>query len=476
MNTLKLTREETSPAKHYETISTLKKFLKEDADPENNTWMKNLEIILNFQEETGSFKLVPSYNIPSDARVDFCHMPTYICTAILMKAYLTGDKRLSKKIRIPLKKGLQMSTSRNLQGHGYDAQQGQIEALNIFMKAGLREFIDLHGNLNRKFTRMIQKIESYLLELEEQENYTGPWGEDYKEHILKINKYFKTRQVFVYGTLMKGESNHYFLKNSKYINNAILDGYEMYNVGYYPAIIPGEGRIIGELYEVPLSDMPSIDMLEGEGSLYLRKCKTINKIPSQRTLAYLYEFNHTITGLEKIDSWKDYVWYVSYGSNMLYDRFRTYIEGGSFEAGGLYNFPCKDTSEPIEIRTLEIPYDMYFGNSSGSWDGCGVSFLDTTKKGKALGVAYLITIEQFEHIAAEENGGRFPDGTGYWYEDIIILGELDGYELITITNNKLRKYHDPCEDYLKTLIRGIKENWPNMTQKEIDTYLNSCIR
>ena len=101
--------------------------------------------------------------------------------------------------------------------------------------------------------------------------------------------------------------------------------------------------------------------------------------------------------------------------------------------------------------------------------------MDTSKKGHSLGVAYLITREQFEHVTAEENGGRTP-GNGNWYEDIKALGEMDGYELLTVSNDELRPYNEPCEDYLNTLKRGIRENWSYMSEEDIDTYLDSCIR
>jgi hypothetical protein len=245
----------------------------------------------------------------------------------------------------------------------------------------------------------------------------------------------------------------------------------MYNVRWYPAIVPGESTIPGELYEVPEMDIKYLDGLEGEGSLYIRKCETIGN-----DLAYIYEYAQDTSDLEKIDSWKDYVWYVSYGSNMLYDRFICYIKGGQFEGSGSYRRACNDTSEPVEVKSIDIPYDMYFGNYSGSWDGCGVSFLDTSKEGHALGVAYLITGEQFEHVVKRENAGRFPDGTGNWYEDIISLGEIDGYEMLTVSNNELRDKNEPCERYLNTLKKGIKENWSEMSEEDIFNYIDSCIK
>ena len=474
MTTFKLTRlNEPNFDELYEMKSALKDFLEEKADSANSEWMENLNTILDFQDSDGSFKLFSTYEIPSDARVDFCHEPTYICSSILMKAYLTGDSELRQKIETPLIHGLERCCCRNLTGHGYESLQGQIDALNIFMKGGLREFIDLHPDLNSKFTEMILNIMVEFDAREEQEAFKGTWGEDYKEDILEINEYASTRKVFVYGTLMTGESNHLYLENSKCLGIAAIEGYDMYNVGgWYPAIIPGNSRIIGELYEVPENDMPSIDMLEGEGSLYIRKCE----ITTGNEMAYIYEYARDTEGLDKIDSWKEYIWYVSYGSNMLEERFLCYIEGGCFEDGGSYNEPCQDTTRPLEKRAIDLPYDMYFGNTSGSWNGCGVSFLDTTKEGHALGVAYLITREQFEHVAAEENCGRFPNGTGYWYENIRTLGEMDGFEMVTITNDELRPYNEPCEEYLNTLKRGIRENWKEMSEEDIDNYLDSCIR
>ena len=466
MTTLKLTRlNEPNIKKLYEMKNSLKEVLEDELD------CKTIKEILDFQDTDGSFKLFSTYKIPSDARVDFCHEPTYICSSILMKAYLTGDSKQKQMIETPLIKGLEMSCSRNLTGHGYDSLQGQIEALNIFMKGGLREFIDLHPELNSKFTEMILNIIDEFETLEAENRFKGPWGEDYKDEILKINKYFNTRNVFVYGTLMNGESNHHFLEESTCLGKATIDGYEMYNVGWFPAIIPGNETIIGELYEVPFDDMASIDMLEGEGSLYIRKCEET----SHNSLAYIYEYLQDTEGLEKIDSWKEYIWYVSYGSNMLEERFLCYIEGGCFEGSDSYRNACNDPTAPLLKKSIDIPYDMYFGNYSGSWEGCGVSFLDTTKEGHALGVAYLITREQFEHVAAEENGGRSP-GYGNWYEDIISLGEMDGFEMLTISNDELRPYNEPCEEYLNTLKRGIRENWNEMSEEDIDNYLDSCIR
>ena len=53
---------------------------------------------------------------------------------------------------------------------------------------------------------------------------------------------------------------------------------------------------------------------------------------------------------------------------------------------------------------------------------------------------------------------------------------MDGIEVATLTNAELRAYNEPCDDYLDTLRKGIRENWPGMSEEEIRDYLMGCMR
>ena len=57
-------------------------------------------------------------------------------------------------------------------------------------------------------------------------------------------------KVFVYGTLMSGESNHFFLeeRSSKYIRKAVTErGYTLYDLGGFPGMVSGgTGAVMGE--------------------------------------------------------------------------------------------------------------------------------------------------------------------------------------------------------------------------------------
>lgn len=490
MNVLKLTRQN----HHEPDFQGLENMLRalvsvlHSEDIGCTEWQDNLEAILKFQDSDGSFKLVDSFRIESDARVDFCYMPTYLCTAILMKALMYDRSGTSAQVKEALSTGLKVCCGRGLAGHGYDSFSGKIEALKVFMEAGLREFLLLYPDLCRDFTDMIGAISAEFAERIEREDYLVGWGVDFAKEINAINNYLSAYTVFVYGTLLQGERNHdFFLSESSYSGKAHINGFDMYDIGYFPGIVPSDGMIKGELYDISKDTLSDLDYLEGEGSLYVRHCVPAIDENSETRLSLVYIYNHSIDGLDRIPEalqpytadWKDRlndcVWYVSYGSNMLRERFMCYIKGGRYEGGGAYHEPCSDTSEPIAVTAYDIPYNMYFRNRSGSWGGKGVSFLDTSQPGHALGVAYLITREQFEHVACQENGGCPPEYSS-WYNTIVSLGSLDGHEAVTTTNDSVGNFNDPSEEYLKTLHRGIAEHYLEMDSTDIDRYLTNCIR
>lgn len=97
--------------------------------------------------------------------------------------------------------------------------------------------------------------------------------------------------VFVYGSLMKGYWNHNFLSNEKYIAEGILKNYGLYSVSSFPGVIRKEGATtIGEVYDVSEKTLEKLDLLEGEGSMYLRRAINVD-IKKEITEAYIYLWN-----------------------------------------------------------------------------------------------------------------------------------------------------------------------------------------
>ena len=110
--------------------------------------------------------------------------------------------------------------------------------------------------------------------------------------------------VFVYGTLKRGFSNHYFLEDAKFIAQATTkDKFPMVNIiKAYPYIINDAGNghnIEGELYKIDASILAKLDMLEGYPEHYDRQKVTIlaeNK--EYRGILYFIKKKINYTNLE----------------------------------------------------------------------------------------------------------------------------------------------------------------------------------
>ena len=161
-----------------------------------------------------------------------------------------------------------------------------------------------------------------------------------------------------------------------------------------------------------------------------------------------------------MDNQSNLVWYACYGSNILYARFLCYIQGGTFYANAKEYRGCTDKTPPRSTKAIIIPYEMYFGNESGSWlvngKKAGVAFLDLEKRATTLGRMYLVTEEQFHEIWEQE--GKKEN----WYDKIIDLGECDNYPIKTFTSSKRRIPNAPSDKYLEVICKGYEEIFPDL--------------
>ena len=71
--------------------------------------------------------------------------------------------------------------------------------------------------------------------------------------------------VFVYGTLLSGQGNNRLLGDSPCAGKGYINGYRMYSLGGFPAIVAAHTaeRVEGEVYVVDDETLDRLDMLEG---------------------------------------------------------------------------------------------------------------------------------------------------------------------------------------------------------------------
>ncbi len=101
--------------------------------------------------------------------------------------------------------------------------------------------------------------------------------------------------VFVYGTLRSGDCRHGIPSLIDVLHEeAYLKDFKMLNLGGFPGITPGEGRVRGEVHE--FTGFVELDRIEGchknsENSLYLRKEVEVELPDGNTVRAWAYIFN-----------------------------------------------------------------------------------------------------------------------------------------------------------------------------------------
>jgi gamma-glutamylcyclotransferase (GGCT)/AIG2-like uncharacterized protein YtfP len=80
-------------------------------------------------------------------------------------------------------------------------------------------------------------------------------------------------QVFVYGTLLAGESNHRYLAHARLITETkTVAAFRLYDLGPYPGLVEvGSDAVLGEVYDVDEPTLATLDRLEGHPRFYVRK-------------------------------------------------------------------------------------------------------------------------------------------------------------------------------------------------------------
>lgn len=128
-----------------------------------------------------------------------------------------------------------------------------------------------------------------------------------------------------------------------------------------------------------------------------------------------------------------------------------YIQGGKPEGGMRTYEGCTDKSQPRDDKAVYLPQQLYFAGESRVWTG-GVCFLSHENGIEPTrSRAYLITMQQFEEVVAQENWNIATK-----YNEIIHCGEKDGFPVLSFTSStELRPYTKPAPAYLHMIASGL---------------------
>ncbi len=443
-----------------------------------------LENAHKLQNEKGFVPLFVSDDMPRDARVDLIYLPTYAISAVAIHALLNWPDAFEGELGCFLHGMLESAYGYGIIGHGFEAAGTARRTLLMLCRAGVRKFIEVYGH---KYPFFKERILGYMNEAAELgrkiENGSGTYVEDaFSEgHANYLNQELwacwegKNNPVFVYGTLMKGQSARHMLDTSIYGGKFLLRDYALYDLGAYPGIKARKGEsVCGELYFVDDKVLAEIDIYECLGTLYDRVDVELS-IGYRSFGAEAYVYKGSVANSEMVRTrWNadasELVWYAAYGSNLSEERFDCYITGGLCKENGREYSGCKDKTPPREIRTASYPGKLSFGNSSGSWGGRGVAFFYPTENSEESGVVYMklykISLGQLLDIQKQEGM------SANWYGRLLCLGnDGAGVPVYTFTSETPRLYNAPSEVY-KKLISGVLEKDFRLSKRQIEGYLN----
>src|SRR5688572_6640616 len=162
------------------------------------------------------------------------------------------------------------------------------------------------------------------------------------------------------------------------------------------------------------------------------------------------------------------VWYAAYGSNLSRSRFDCYLRGGCPD-GATHTYPgCRDDTAPSGDVAAEIDAELAFGGASVTWGG-GVAFVRDAQA-KARARLYLLTLEQFSDVVAQENwlepGSVLIEPAlampltlegEHVYRLVVPLGDRDEVPVLTVSQPATTPPSRPSAPYLRHIADGLRE-------------------
>lgn len=120
------------------------------------------------------------------------------------------------------------------------------------------------------------------------------------------------RLVAVYGSLREGLHNHHVLNGADMLDTGEIEGYNMYSLGAYPALVPVDTPtcpIKVEVYEVNEPTFIALDRLEGYPTFYNRDVVDVVCEDGSVMPCWVYYMRRNLADHQQVmnGDWKDFL-------------------------------------------------------------------------------------------------------------------------------------------------------------------------
>lgn len=109
-------------------------------------------------------------------------------------------------------------------------------------------------------------------------------------------------RIFVYGSLRRKQGNSHWMTNAQWLGDHSVENYQLYSLGHYPGVVPGDGSVFGEVYRIDATTLAELDALRTKGGEYIRQL-----IQTPYGSAWMYVYQRPVEGLRQITTgnWLD---------------------------------------------------------------------------------------------------------------------------------------------------------------------------
>lgn len=102
-------------------------------------------------------------------------------------------------------------------------------------------------------------------------------------------------RIIVYGSLRRNQGNSHWMTNGQWLGDHVISGFELYDLGHYPAVIPGVGTVYCEVYRIDSSTLAELDALRTKSGEYKRAL-----IATPYGGAWMYVYQRPVEGLRQL--------------------------------------------------------------------------------------------------------------------------------------------------------------------------------
>ncbi|NDL67126.1 hypothetical protein [Anaerotalea alkaliphila] len=209
-------------------------------------WEEYVQSLVRMQDEKGSFALLDSFNVPEEARMEYCLMPTFRGAAILMKFHLSGEYPW---VAAPLAKTLAFCTRMGLPEDSYDEMDLQMEILEVFLHGGLDLFLEREPDFSPDFKAMMGRLVlEYHGMLDARDTIHG-FGVGYRSDLERMVQRMESTSFFLPETMAEGPQG-------TSMGKAVLQGFQGGEDGVFAQ---EKGEVKGTLIFIPRETRKELD-------------------------------------------------------------------------------------------------------------------------------------------------------------------------------------------------------------------------